>query len=344
MVKEKINFISQCFEEHISTLSIFLAIMFAAFSIFNPRVFLSVNNLQSIGFQLSELGIFSIAMCLAIIPGGINLSIVAMANLTAILMTFFIKYLMLSSISSIFLIIVLTILVGLIIGLVLGLINGLIISFLEIPEILATLVTMNIYTGLAIGITKGVTLASIPKEFLVIGSSSLFGIPVPMIIFISLALIIRYTLMNNKFGWNIFLIGTNKQVIKLNGVSLRKNMLLTHTIIGLISAIAAIVILARTNSASAQYGNTYILSSILVVILGGVSILGGKGFFSGIILSVVFLQVLSTGFNLVLQGVSGGNFFRDFVWGFLLLFMIFINKNTEAMQKIVSNIKLQFKK
>ncbi len=343
MKKTKTNFLTTCFDENIYILALFFAIMFVTFSMLNPNTFLRANNLQSIAFQLSELGLFSIAMCLAIIPGGINLSIVSIANLSAILMTFFIKYLAATSIDSIFLIIALTILLGLVIGLVCGLINGLLIIYFKIPEMLATLVTMNIFNGLGIGITKGITLASIPKEFLVIGNGLILGIPIPLIIFISVAIIVRYLLMHNKFGWNIFLVGTNKIVTNLNGIFINKNILITHALIGVISSIAGVVILARTNSASAQYGSTYILSSILVVILGGVSILGGKGFFSGIILAVMFLQVLSTGFNLILQTVSGGNFFKDFIWGFLLLFMIFMNKNNTNFKKITANIMKQFK-
>lgn len=321
------NYLTILFDDNISTILILFIATFIIFSIINPS-FAKINNLQSMAFQFSELGLFSIAMSIAIIPGGIDLSIVAIANLSSIFMAIFIKNVLNSYfIFNIYGIIFLAIFIGLLIGIICGIINGLLIGYLEIPAILATLVTMTIYNGLSIGITKGTTLASMPKELTNMINYSIFYIPIPLIVFLLVGLIVHIILMMNKLGWNIFLIGTNLKASILTGIKTKKSILISHIIIGIIASISGIVILGRTNSASAQYGNSYILTSILVVILGGINILGGKGIFVGVIISVVFLQTLSTGFNFILQGISGSNFFKDFVWGLLLIIMIFINKN-----------------
>lgn len=320
------NFLTVCFEDNVSTLITLFIIMFSVFVFINPS-FVRLSNLRSIAFQFSELGLFSIAMFIAIVPGGIDLSTVATANLSSILMAFFIKNVSGASSPHIFFIILLTICIGLLSGFVCGALNGVLIGYLKIPAILSTLVTMTIFNGFSIGITKGATIASIPKEFISIGSGVIFGVPVPLIIFLFVSAVIQILLTRHEFGWNLFLIGTNPTASTLTGINIKRNILFSHMIIGIISSIAGIVILARTNSASAQYGNSYILSSILVVILGGVNILGGRGFFIGVVVAVVFLQVLSTGFNLILQSVSGSNFLKDFIWGGLLILMIFINKN-----------------
>ncbi len=322
------DYLTSCFEKNTSFLGILLIVVFISFSLINPRVFLDLKNLQSMAFQFSELGLCAIAMCLAIIIGGIDLSIVAIANLSAVLMAILIKEFSGEVTNVSLYIILMTVLFGLCVGVICGLINGFLIGYLEIPAMLATLVTMTLFNGVAIGLTKGVTVAGIPDNFLQIGIGTLLGIPIPLIIFLLVALVVHCLLMKHKFGWSLFLIGTSMKSSYLTGIDNKKNMMLTHALIGVISAIAGIVILARTNSASAQYGVSYTLSSILIVILGGISISGGKGFFTGVIISVVFLQILSTGFNLLLQGVSGGNFFKDFVWGALLIMIIFVNKNS----------------
>lgn len=346
-MKNEKNLLTSCFEDNIFTLLIFFAVMFLVFTLISPKIFLSVNNLQSIAFQFSELGILAIAMCLAVVPGGIDLSIVSSANLSAVIMAIFLKNMSVSTNMPIVILILITIAVGILVGSISGFINGLIIGYLEIPPILATLVTMTLYQGLAIGITKGTTVASIPKEFLYLGTGTFFGIPIPLIIFIFVAIVINILLMKHKFGYNIFLIGTSQKASSLTGIVIRKNIALLHTVIGIISALAGVIILARTNSASAYYGASYILSTILIVILAGVSILGGKGHFVGVVIAIVFLQVLSTGFNIVLQSVSGSNFLKDFIWGLLLILMIFMNKSDKIklwMKSLASSAVNFFKK
>jgi simple sugar transport system permease protein len=97
-----------------------------------------------------------------------------------------------------------------------------------------------------------------------------------------------------------------------------------------LSAITGLITLTRTNSANADYGTSYILMAILVSVLGGVSVTGGFGKLSGLVLGLVALQFLSTGFNMVLLTFSGSNFFRDFAWGFVLLLVMGINYYTNT--------------
>lgn len=77
--------------------------------------------------------------------------------------------------------------------------------------------------------------------------------------------------------------------------------------------------MARTNSANADYGVSYVLMTILIAVLGGIAVTGGFGKVLGVMLALVALQFLSTGFNMLLVSFGGSNFFRDFAWGLLLL-------------------------
>lgn len=129
-----INYLTILFEDNISTILILFVVTFIIFSIINPS-FAKISNLESMAFQLSELGLFSIVMSIAIIPGGIYLSIVAIANLSSIFMAIFIKNIINSYFifNNIYGVIFFAIFVGLLVGIICGVINGLLIGYLEIP-------------------------------------------------------------------------------------------------------------------------------------------------------------------------------------------------------------------
>jgi ribose/xylose/arabinose/galactoside ABC-type transport system permease subunit len=95
-----------------------------------------------------------------------------------------------------------------------------------------------------------------------------------------------------------------------------------YTSCGLLASVAGLINLARTNSASPAYGSSYLLLTILIAVLGGVSVAGGSGRVAGVVLALITLQMLSTGFNMILIGTGNSNFFKSFAWGLLLLAVV----------------------
>jgi simple sugar transport system permease protein len=144
----------------------------------------------------------------------------------------------------------------------------------------------------------------------------------PLVAFLTVLAVVSALLNRTAFGFKVYMLGSNPTVARFSGIDNPKIILKTHVIAGLLSAIAGIVILARTNSANADYGSSYILMTILIAVLGGVAVTGGSGRLAGVALALAALQMLSTGFNMFLLRFSGSNFFRDFAWGFLLLFVM----------------------
>jgi simple sugar transport system permease protein len=259
--------------------------------------------------------------------GGVDLSVNATANLSAILAGMMLKRLAAATASGgeAWIAFSVAVLVALTVGVVCGLLNGALIAYVGVSAILATLSTLTLYTGIAVGITKGAAVSRFPEVILTVGNGKLFGIPIPLLVLILVLSIVSVILTRTTFGFKIYMLGTNPTASRFAGIHNQRIILLTHALVGGLSAVAGIIILTRTNSANADYGTSYILMAILIAVLGGVSVAGGAGTLSGLLLGLVALQFLSTGFNMVLLTFSGSNFFRDFAWGFLLLLVMGIN-------------------
>ncbi|MGQ9665524.1 MAG: ABC transporter permease [bacterium] len=288
-----------------------------------PRKFLGVGNIQSMAFQLPELGIFSIAMMITLVSGGLNLSVITTANLSSIFTALVLKHISNPDALGIMStsIILLAVGVGILSALFLGFINGFLIAFVGVSPILATLGTMTLYDGLAIVITKGYVISDFPKGFLLIGNGTLFGIPISLIIFILCAFIIAITLNRKPYGYSVYMLGSNPVATEFSGINVRSVLINTYLISGLLSGIASVIMTSRFNSANAGYGASYLLITVLIAVLGGVNPFGGFGKVSGLIMALVILQFISSGLNLL--GVTA--FVTISLWGTILILVMGFN-------------------
>lgn len=314
----------QRFDTHVMLLFGIVVVVFLAMSLARPTMFPTAGNISSMAFQVSEIGILTLGMMLAILIGGIDLSVNATANLSAIFAGLLLSYLMpggeVSGGAAGYILLAITL--ALATGALCGLFNGLLIAYVEVPAILATLTTMTIYTGLAFGITKGTSISGFAPPVLFLGNGHLLGIPMPMIVLTLCVIVVWFILSRTTFGFKVYMLGSNTTAAEFSGINNRRIILTTHMLTGMLSATAGFVALARTNSANPEYGVSYILMTILIAVLGGVSVYGGHGRVSGVVLALVALQLLSTGFNMLLVRHGGSNFFRDFAWGLLLLLVM----------------------
>jgi simple sugar transport system permease protein len=300
--------------------------LFILMSVLMPEKFPTLKNFRSMGFQLSEIGIMGIAIALTMITGGIDLSINATANLTGIIASLILNKLAGPEIQNpqVALAMVLAIVVGLIVGILCGLLNGFLVSYITIPAILATLGTMTLFTGFAFVITKGTGFFGI-EAFQFIGNGEIVGIPVPLIIFAVVSILMAVVMNNSAFGLRVYLVGSNPKASKFSGINNKAVLLRTYALSGMLSALAGLVILGRTNSANPDYGTSYVTQALLISVLGGVDVNGGYGKVSGLVLAVISLQILSTGLNMLLFKYSGANFFKMFSWGLLIILFMIIN-------------------
>ena len=319
---------SNRFSLHNDTLRLLIiaVLLFVGFSIVLPGKFLSVRNLQSMAVQFPEFGILTFAIMITMLTGGIDLSIVGAANLSAIVAAMILTRLGMPPGVTI----PLAILAALLVGTLCGLFNGFLVSRIGITPILATLGTGAIYTGLSFVLTGGPAITTTQLAF--IGNGTILGAPIPVLVFIVLALAFVVILNRMSFGFNVYMLGTNPTAALFSGINSDSVLMRTYWLAGLVAGIAGIIFLGRANSAKPDFGSSFILLTVLIAILGGVSYTGGFGTVAGVVLAVLSIQFLSTGLNMLmlqLFGSSAAIFFRQFAWGALLLLVMVINYYTE---------------
>jgi simple sugar transport system permease protein len=286
-------------------------------SVASNGLFVDVDNLQSMGGQVSELGILSIAVMLAMVSGngGIDLSVVALANLSGIVAGLLAPSLFSPDDSPMAFTLVFAV-IALLTGALGGLINGLLIARARMTPILATLGTQLLYAGLAVGFTNGSAVRIGYVDALsAIGNETVASVPVPFLIFVVIAGLVGLMLSHSPFGIRLFLMGTNPKAARYAGIPERRMLTVTYTVCGILAAIAGIIIASRTSSAKWDFGSSYLMIAILTVVMAGVKPEGGHGRALCLFLSAITLQVMSSTFNLV--GIS--SFFRDLAWGAMLL-------------------------
>ena len=280
-------------------------------------------SLSAMAFQFPELGVFSLAIMLSLITGGIDLSIISTGNLSGILAALILTRFIPPEASSLEITFWLTVAIAaaLATGWLCGIVNGLLIARIGITPILATLGTMQLYMGMAYVITRGPAIAGFPEPFLVLGNVSLAGVPVPLLIFASLAIGTGVLLSRTRFGIHLYLLGTNETAARFSGIRVERMLVRTYALCGLLAGIGGILMVAHTNSAKADYGSSYLLQALLVAILGGVHPSGGFGTVTGLVIAVASLQALSTGFSML----RFSQFTKELVWGAFLLFIMVLN-------------------
>ena len=314
-------------------------LIFAAFGILLPDKFFTVRNMQSMAVQFPEFGILAIAIMITMISGGIDLSVVGAANLSAILAALVLTHLGGDGGAGMApaLVIPLAVLVALLCGSLCGLFNGFLVARVGITPILATLGTMSLYTGFGYVITGGPAIITTQLEF--VGNGSIVGLPIPVIIFAGAIAVFAVILNRTAYGFNVYMLGTNPTAARFSGINSVGVLVRTYWLSGLLAAVAGIVFLSRVNSAKPDYGESFVLLSVLIAILGGVSYTGGFGTISGLLLAVLCIQFLSTGLNMLMLELFGSSatvFFRQFAWGALLLLVMVVNYYSEQRRQRVS--------
>jgi ribose/xylose/arabinose/galactoside ABC-type transport system permease subunit len=303
----------------LSILVIALLLIILSLFIFFPGRVLTANNFESMAFQLPELGILSLAIMITMLSGGINLSIIATANMAGIVSAFIMTRMITESMTgSPIPIILLAILAGWLVSLLIGIFNGVLIAYIGVSPILATLGTMTLVGGISILVTKGYVVSGFPEEYQYLGNGIFLGIPIPFLIFLALAIFVSILLRRTPFGIANYLIGSNEKATRFSGINVNRTLVITYALSGLLCGIASTIMISRFNSAKAGYASSYLLITILISVLGGVDPYGGFGKISGLVLALFILQLVSSTFNFL--GLS--SHLTIAIWGLLLLITI----------------------
>lgn len=311
---------------HLARLLLIFLCTLILISVLAPSSFLTVTSFRSMAVQMPELGFLSIAAAMVLISGGIDLSVTGVAIFSGIVSALILKNM--GGTEAGFPSVILAILAALLTGVLCGLLNAVLVAGLGLAPMLATLGTSNLFTGLGIVLSKGSAVTGFPESFQKIGGGSLLGIPIPMVLFLAAIAGMAFLLNRSKYGFDLYMYGTNPTASFFSGVNNTKVVLVTYTLSGIISSVAGVLMVSRINTAKADYGSSYGLQALLIAVLGGINPSGGSGRAIGLLLSIVTLQIISSGFNLM----HVNSFIKDLTWGTLLLVVMVWNYVQQAKE------------
>lgn len=274
---------------------ILIIILLCAVISFSSPIFLSVDNLKTTAIGLASDGIISIGMTLALISGGFDLSVGSVMGLSAVLTSMF---------AGMGLNIWLAALIAVVVSLLIGLVNGIFIGKIGLNPFITTLGMMSVARGLVYVLTEGTSLSigDVDQTFRSLGSGSILGIPVIVIIFIILAILGDFMVRKSSPAMKVFYVGSNEKAAILSGINTGKVKLYVYLFAALMASLAGILSLSRFGVATANMGSGAEMRVISAAVIGGASLSGGEGSVFGTVLGVLLLNIINNA--LVLFNVS----------------------------------------
>ncbi len=275
--------------------------------------FLTISNLTNVTRQVSINAILASGMTLVIITGGIDLSVgslVAFTGCSALLA----MDLPGSDFVGIF--------TGLLAGAAAGYLSGILVSYGRVPPFIATLAMLIMARGTALAMTSGQPIVRSSGLYLILGEGLLGPIPVPIFIMVLVFLACHFILSQTPMGSSIYAIGGNEEAARLSGIKISRIKVMVYVISGLCSAIAGIVLAARLSSAQPNTGVGFELDAIAAVVLGGTSLMGGKGGIWGTLIGAFIIGVLNNGFNLL----NVSPYYQLIAKGAIIIFAVLVDQ------------------
>ncbi len=266
--------------------------------------FLTLNNFIVILRQVSIIGICAFGETFVVIAGGIDLSVGSTVALSGVIAASLVKFLNVS--------IPVAFLAGIVAGSLCGLLNGTLATRAKIPPIIVTLGTLTIIRGLAFIIVGGHTVFGMPVNYRVLGRNYIGFIPIPVLIMIIIFTLFFIILNKLSFGRYVYAIGSNEEAAVVSGVNVNKIKTVVFVLCGLMAGIGGAILSSRLDSGQAATAQGLELDVLTAVVLGGVSIAGGKGRLESVFVGVLIIGILANGmillniqhfYQLVIKGV-----------------------------------------
>ncbi len=281
-------------------------------SLLSP-VFLRWINILTVIRQASIVGIIGVGMTFVILTGGIDLSVGSILALSGAVAAGLLK-------QDLPLLVVIPAALG--VGALLGLANGLVITVGRITPFVTTLAMMSIARSFTLIHNQGMPISGFAPAFRFIGGGDVLGIPFPILVFGATVALAALVLRETRLGRYTFAIGGNEEAVRLSGIRTGWYKTLVYVISGLASALSAIVLASRLNSAETTAGTGYELDVIAAVVIGGTSLNGGRGGVWGTLIGALLIAVINQG--MVLLGIGVYN--QGLVKGLILLGAVLLDR------------------
>lgn len=289
-----------------------LVLLCVFFSVTAPN-FASKSNIITLLRQTSQAGIAAIGMMTVILLGGIDISIGAYQGVIGALVAT-----ILAATDSGFW----AITAGLLMGTMLGFLTGTIVTKMKLMPLIVTLGMQTILRGAVLIATSGRSIAISNNEFIQIGKGNIGSVPIPFIIWIVLLFATWFVLSQTALGRKIYAIGGNPNASKLAGLPSNKITMMAYSFCGLMTALAAIVLAARLTSGQPTAGEGFEMTVIASVVVGGVSMSGGKGSIFGAMIGVIIFSVLTNGLTML----DINSFWQYIIRGAMIIIAVYFDE------------------
>jgi ribose/xylose/arabinose/galactoside ABC-type transport system permease subunit len=264
--------------------------------------FFTPNNMMNVLLQASVVGLLAMGLTIVLITGSLDFTVGAVVALTSVTVG-------LMQESSIWL----TVLVLLCIAIGVGLVNSFVVSKLRLEALIATLSISLVIDGIALFISNSQTIPISTSFWRTLGTGSLFGIPLPVIIFILVGLLLYFLLSRTVLGRYLYATGGNPTASKMSGIPIQKIQIIAFLLSSLIAVLAGIIFAGRISSGDPGVGLTMTLDAVIIAVLGGAMLTGGKGSIQGAIAGALVITVLFNIFNLLSFPVYAQNIARGII-------------------------------
>jgi len=319
--------IRKLFEIRESVLVLLIIIGAVVMSIISP-IFLGISNIKAIFLGLSVEATVAAAMTVLLVSGGLDLSIGSTMALTGVIACMCLK----AGIP-----VVLSIVAGLLTGVLIGFISGTIIAKWKINPFIVTLGMMQIVRGLVLILANGVTIIDLPESFTVIGQGDVLGIQIPIIVTIVIIIIFDVLLRKARFFRQNYYIGGNEKAAVMTGIKVNFVKVTNYMLVGMMAAVAGVMMSARLASASVNIGVGLEMKVITACVIGGASLAGGEGTVVGAFLGSLLMAMMVNALNLL--GVDV--YWQNVMTGVILIFAVVLDTVLKMRRENAVNMDRQ---
>lgn len=287
-----------------------LLVFIIGFAIASPT-FGSLANGQVILLAASTAALLAMGQTFVILTGGIDLSVGSVVGLAGVV----------AAMTALNAPTPVAIVAGVGAGLVVGLVNGSAVAFGRVPPFVVTLGTMTIALGVAQVLSQGSPISGLPDSFVAIANESFLAVPIPVIVMVVAFVVLAVVLGRTRFGMNVYAVGGNPLAAMIAGIKANRIVLTAYCLSGLLAGLAGVILASRVTAGIATTGTGYELDSIAAVVIGGISLLGGRGRIAGALVGVLLIATLNNGLDIL----NVSSFYQDIIKGLLIIAAVFVD-------------------
>jgi ribose transport system permease protein len=286
-----------------------LIVMLLVIAFFSYRSlrFSSPENLQNILIAAAPFALIALGQTLVILTGGIDLSVGSVIAVSAMTAAAVAK----ANPGQVWL----TVLSAMVVGLLAGTINGVLVSIVDVPPFIATLGMLTAGSGIAYVIGGGAPINGLPAEFGTIANTKVLGLQIPVIVMIVGIIVLGIVMRRTSYGMRVYAVGGNRVAAEIAGVNARRTLFSVYALSGMLAGLSGVMLASRVISGPPNLGQGYELDAIAAVVIGGASLMGGRGTVWGTALGLLLIQTLNNGLDLLLVPA----YWQDVIKGVLIV-------------------------